>query len=40
MLGLIGISQEFDRSGMETLYLDHFLVLIIHSSGKCLVNAY
>ena len=29
---LIGICQDFDRSGMEMLYLDHFFVLIIHSS--------
>ena len=42
MPALIGISKEFDISGMETLHLDHFFVLFIHSSGewfdKCLLK--
>ena len=42
MLALFGIPQKFDKSGMEMLYLDHFFVLIIHSSGEwlvqCLIN--
>ena len=26
MQALIGICQDFDRSGMEMLYLDHFIL--------------